>query len=179
MAPSVLFETFHVHFDLGRQTEPFAMRMMLREKVVETLLFGYSTVTNALQFHGNRTVYADGYGAGLRGYGKSDLHKPDRASRDEIHLTFAVIAKPDHAALFRAAESRSHSALIASVSGAGSFWAFAISLRCASREGGMPIERQLWTVDTGAPTRRETAVVPFHSSISADASVFVIADCMR
>lgn len=39
-------------------------------------------------------------------------------------------------------------------------FACAANLRCSSREGGMPILRQLCTVLTGAPIMRATAVVP-------------------
>lgn len=38
--------------------------------------------------------------------------------------------------------------------------AFAAKRKCASREAGMPIVRQLWTVETGASINFATAEVP-------------------
>lgn len=40
------------------------------------------------------------------------------------------------------------------------------SLRCASRDAGMPFFRQLWTVETGVVANRATAVVPPRASIT-------------
>lgn len=44
--------------------------------------------------------------------------------------------------------------------GSGVPLAFAASLKCARREGGIPIDFQLWTVETGASIKRATAEVP-------------------
>lgn len=50
---------------------------------------------------------------------------------------------------------------------------FAASLRWASREAGMPIRRQLWTVEVGAWISFATALVPPNPSMMRSASVSI------
>lgn len=45
-------------------------------------------------------------------------------------------------------------------SGSGRPSTFATRRKCAKREAGIPIFRQLWTVETGASISRAVAVVP-------------------
>lgn len=54
----------------------------------------------------------------------------------------------------------------------------AANFRCAMREAGMPILRQLWTVEVGAWISFATALVPPKPSMMRSASVFMY-QCMR
>jgi hypothetical protein len=98
-------------------------------------------------------------------------------SRDQIGhrpVRSVGVGRDDVGASAHANETEAHQAAAFPSKGQRMRADLAASRKCARREAGMPLRRQLCTVDTGHWIMRATALVPPNPSMMRSASVCIV-----